>query len=361
MTIRNLSRKEALDLVIGAKILACGGGGSEIEAIDKINEIYDNEESLTIADLSDFQEDDNICIIGMVGGGITKEDMKMVEGLEIVEQEPMIKAVETLESFLGTEFQGFVATELGPYNSIVPLLVASKMGKIAVDGDCCGRSKPKISISTTAVCDIPISPFSIVNSYGDIQIVESAVDDVRGEIIARTAARLSGGSVSVARCPMTIEQAKVAVIPNTFSKAIELGRKVREANKIRGNPIRIILEVVPDSKEIFKGKILKFSRKEEGGFTFGEILLKSEGDDKDSFRIFYQNEYLLAWLNDKRHTSCPNSIIIVDSHTGFGLTPWEDDFTEGRIVTIITQEAPEIWKTEKGLEVFGPQVFDENW
>ena len=361
MTIKNLSRREALDLAIGAKILACGGGGCESKAKEQINEIYDEGESLTIADLSEFQDEDSICIIGMVGGGITEEDMKMVEGLEIIEETPMIKAVEVLENFLGVKFQGFVATELGPYNSIVPLIVASKMGKMGVDGDCCGRSKPKISISTTTVSGISISPFSIVNSYGDVQIIESAVDDIRGELIARTVARLSGGSVSVARCPMTVEQAKTAIIPNTFSRAIELGRKVREANKIRSNPIRVLLEIIPDSREIFKGKVQKFSRKEEGGFTSGEILIISEDEKQDAFRIFYQNEYLLAWLNDKKHISCPDSIIIVDSQTGYGLTPWEDDFTIDRIVTVITQEAPEIWKTEKGLEVFGPQVFDENW
>ncbi|MCG3225383.1 MAG: DUF917 domain-containing protein [Candidatus Heimdallarchaeota archaeon] len=361
MTIKNLSRKEALDLVIGAKILACGGGGSDAKAIDKINEIYDREEFFTIADLSDFQEEDSICIIGMVGGGITKEDRKLVEGLEIVEHEPMIKAVETLERFLNISFQGFVATELGPYNSIVPLIVASQMGKIAVDGDCCGRSKPMISISTTAVMGISISPYSIVNSYGDIQIVESAVDDIRGEVIARTAARLSGGSVSVARCPMTINQANTAVIPKTFSKAIELGKKVRETAKMRMNPIRVILETIPEIKVVFRGKVTKFSRKEEGGFTSGEILLESENKVNDKLKIFYQNEYLLSWLNDKQYISCPDGIIVVDSQTGYGLTPWEDDFTEGRAVTVLAQEAPEIWKTERGLDVFGPQNFDKTW
>jgi DUF917 family protein len=361
LTIKKLSRKEALDLVVGAKILACGGGGSDTKAVERINEIYDREEFFTIADLSDFQEEDSICIIGMVGGGITKEDMQIVDDLEIVEHNPMIKAVETLERFLKREFQGFVATELGPYNSIVPLIVASQMGKIAIDGDCCGRSKPKISISTTTVSNISISPYSIINSYGDIQIVAAAIDDVRGEIIARTAARLSGGSVSVARCPMSISQAKTAVIPNTFSEAIELGRKVKEANKIRINPIRVLLDVIPDIKEIFKGEVTSFTRKEEGGFTSGEILLESDDKDTNKLRIFYQNEYLLSWLNDKRYISCPDSIIIVDSQTGYGLTPWEDDFVEGRIVTVLTREAPEIWKTERGLEIFGPQNFDKNW
>ena len=66
-------------------------------------------------------------------------------------------------------------------------------------------------------------------------------------------------------------------------------------------------------------------------------------------------------MNEKRYISCPDSIIIVDAQTGFGLTPWEDDFKEGRLVTVLIRKAAEIWQSEKGLEIFGPQNFDESW
>jgi DUF917 family protein len=361
MTNRKLSKQQALDLVTGAKILACGGGGSVSEALHTINEIYSNDKYFLISDLNDFKPNDYLCIIGMVGGGVVQKDMKLVEGLETINKNAMVSAVEELEEFLGVEFQGFVATELGPYNSIIPISVAAQMNKIAINGDCCGRSKPKISISTTNLAEISIFPFAMVNQYGEIQIVKKAVSDTRAEIIARNAARISGGSVSVARCPMTIQQATKAVIPNTFSKAIKLGQKVREANENKKDySLEAIREVLPEIKLIFKGKVKDFSRFEEGGFTSGEITLYSV-DDKKELRIWYQNEYLLSWLNNKRYVTCPDGLYVVDAFSGYGLTPWEDDFIKGRQVAVFTSDAASIWHSEKGLEIFGPRAFDKKW
>lgn len=360
MTVRKLSKREALDLVIGAKILACGGGGSEAEAKKNIEKTYTSGNSFTLSGLNELQSDDHICIIGMVGGGITDEDKKLIENLKITQENPMVTAVKELEEFMGIEFQGFVATELGPNNSIIPLMVAAQMGKVGIDGDCCGRSKPKISISTTRVAGISISPFAIVNQYGDVQIVKKAVNDVRAEIIAREASRISGGTVSVARCPMTINQAETAVIPRTFSKSVELGKSVREANERRGNPIEAIESALPELKLIFTGKVTNFTRVEEGGFTSGEISLETI-EKKDQLRIWYQNEYLLSWLNEENYITCPDGFYIVDAQTGYGLTPWEEDFNIGRMVSIFAKDAPDIWQTKQGLKIFGPKVFDEMW
>ncbi|MFX0093081.1 MAG: DUF917 domain-containing protein, partial [Candidatus Hodarchaeota archaeon] len=307
MTTRSLTQQEALDLVIGAKILANGGGGSEQQSIDVINKVYDKDRPFKIADLSDFQKEDQICIIGSVGGGITKEEKKLVANLKVVQKEPMIEAVRQLEKFMRVNFQAFVATELGPYNSIVPLMVASLMeGKVAIDGDCCGRSKPKISISTTAVGGISITPFSIVSPFGDKLIVNSTFDDGRGEFLARTISRVSNGSIAVARCPMNIEEAKKVVIPGTLSLAIKLGKNIREAKEKGSDPIKEIKKILSDSYIVFTGKVKTFTRKEEGGFTSGEIVLEATDETKLELKIFYQNEYLLTWLNNKPFITCPD-------------------------------------------------------
>ncbi|MFX1537158.1 MAG: DUF917 domain-containing protein [Promethearchaeota archaeon] len=362
MVVKKLTRREALDLVIGAKILANGGGGSEERAVKAINRSYDEGRSFEIGNLSDFKNEEQICIIGSVGGGITEEDKKIVEPLKIVQKEPMVKAVQQLEIFMQVNFRAFVATELGPYNSIVPLMVASLMeGKVAIDGDCCGRSKPKISISTTTVGGVSIFPFSIASQYGDNIIVESTVDDTRGELLARMISRLSNGNISVARCPMTIGKAKEVIIPRTLSLAIELGRTVRKANERGDNPIKAIEKVLPDLQIVFTGKVRSFTRMEEGGFTSGEIVIESINQPSSELKIFYQNEYLLSWLDNKSFITCPDSLLIVDAKTGYGLTPWEEDFEKGRLIVVFAREAPKIWRSKKGLKVIGPQLFDPNW
>ena len=84
MTLIKLSEQDANDIVVGSKILACGGGGREKRAFENIKKIYDKGENFTLVDLSDLKDNDNICIIGMVGGGITEEDKKYVENSPIV-------------------------------------------------------------------------------------------------------------------------------------------------------------------------------------------------------------------------------------------------------------------------------------
>ncbi|WP_455463007.1 DUF917 domain-containing protein, partial [Candidatus Hodarchaeum mangrovi] len=264
-----------------------------------------------------------------------------------------------LEDYIGTHFTGFVATELGPNNSIIPLYVAALMNRIVVDGDCCGRSKPKISISTTTVKDIPIFPFSICSEFGDKIIVEETIDDSRGEFIARLISRFSNGSIGVARCSMTVQQAEEAIISFTLSKAIQLGKIVRESPQDKKDPIQAILKTIPESFLVFKGKIINFKRNEEGGFTSGIIELENENNH--SFKVFYQNEYLLTWFDKEQFISCPDSILIVDKKTGFGLTPWEDDFKINREVVVLAIDAPKIWQTKRGLEIFGPQNFQKDW
>ncbi|MHA2053910.1 MAG: DUF917 domain-containing protein [Candidatus Hodarchaeales archaeon] len=361
MVIVELTRENALDLVIGAKILANGGGGSENAANKLIHKSYDEERSFRITTLDEFKSKEQICIIGMVGGGITKEEQAIVKDLQVITKDPMITAVKNLERYLKIQFKGFVATELGPLNSIVPLVVSSLISeKVGIDGDCCGRSKPQISISTTTIGEIPITPFSITSKYGDELIVGSAVDDIRGEIVARTISKISKGSIGVARCPMRIDQAAKVIIPNTITLAMKLGKKVRKANEEKKDPISAIRSNVPNIQLVMKGTVRNFSRIEKGGFTAGEILV-ADLESKKQLKIYYKNEYVLTWINGKEFITCPDSLPIVDAKTGLGLTPWENDFEEGKEVVVFARDASEIWRSEKGLKIFGPQVFEPTW
>ena len=58
--------------------------------------------------------------------------------------------------------------------------------------------------------------------------------------------------------------------------------------------------------------------------------------------------------------SPPDSIIIIDSQTGEGLSPWTNDFLiKNREMAVLRKEAAAIWKTKKGLEIFGLNHFQD--
>ncbi|MFX0122756.1 MAG: DUF917 domain-containing protein [Candidatus Hodarchaeota archaeon] len=358
MLVRELTFNEAQYLIEGAQILGTGGGGDPILALKRVKETYSQGKSFKIQHISEFSPKDMICIIGMVGGGVSSQDMKYIEKLSVTIDNVMTEAVKLLEDHLGTQFVGFVSTEMGPGNIVVPLWIGSLLNRVTVDGDMCGgRSKPMISISSTAIVGISITPLTITSAYGDRIILKEAISDKRAEDICRMISRMAKGSIGVARCPMTALDCQKAILNGSISLAIQLGQEIIEAAKNNLNPLPVI-EKVLSAPLIFTGLVKNFSRIEEGGFTSGTIVLKSKAH---SLKIWYQNEYLLSWLDEKQYVTCPDSLLVVDRKTGRGLTPWEDDFPMGREVAVFMKPSAPIWKTKKGLEIFGPQVFQSGW
>ncbi|MHA2226761.1 MAG: DUF917 domain-containing protein [Candidatus Hodarchaeales archaeon] len=355
---RKLTINDTQNLVEGAKILGTGGGGDSDQARKRIQESYSAGKYFKIQELSEFLPTDMVCIIGMVGGGVSVEDKKFIRNLPVSSSNVLVDAVEELETYLGYQFTGFISTEMGPGNIVVPLWVGAHLKRVAVDGDMCGgRSKPMISISTTNVAGISITPLAVVSNFADRLILKEAISDKRAEDICRALARISNGTIGVARCPMTALECQKAIVPGTISLAIQLGQEITEANSKKISPLPTI-ERVLDAQLVFTGTVDHFSRSEKGGFTSGEIGLRSKNH---TLKIWYKNEYLLSWLDGKQYISCPDSLLVVDFLTGKGLTPWEDEFQEDREIAVLVRPSASIWKTRKGLEVFGPQVFQPRW
>ncbi len=356
--VHDLTYEEAYYLVEGAEILGTGGGGDPIIAKKRIDEVYSDKKFFQIQDITEFKPSDMICIIGMVGGGVSSQDKIFVENLSPSSNNVMVEAVKELEQHIGARFAGFVSTEMGPGNIVVPLWVGSLLNRVTVDGDMCGgRSKPMISISTSTVAGISITPLSIASVYGDRMILKEAISDKRAEDICRMISRLSNGTVGVARCPMTASECKKGIVSGTISLAIQLGRERNIAVKETLDPLPVI-EKVLNAKLIFTGVVEDFSRTESGGFTSGTIILKSKNQ---TLKIWYKNEYLLSWLNGNEFVSCPDSILVVDRQTGRGLTPWKDEFRQDLEIAVLAKPSAPIWQSEEGLKVFGPQIFQPEW
>ena len=75
----DLTYEEAYYLVEGAEILGTGGGGDPIIAKKRIDEVYSANKCFQVQDITKFKPSDMICIIGMVGGGVSPQDKKYVE------------------------------------------------------------------------------------------------------------------------------------------------------------------------------------------------------------------------------------------------------------------------------------------
>lgn len=367
--MRSLTKQDMLDLLVGAGILGCGGGGSAQSGRQLIDAIYDLGKQFTLTDPNEIPDDRHLCIIAQVGGGVGKEiTEKLKPYLAATEKQNHVevltstiqRAVSELEALMGVQFFTYVPSEIGPGNTILPMYFAAIQGKPAVDADACGRAKPEMSLSTTNIAGISVSPMTMANAIGDIMVLKKAVDDYRGEDIARYMSVISGGMVSVARAPSSAATYKRGIVPNSISRCIKLGSLLRESKEKGREPVEAILKSDPDCIRLFHGKTKSWARKEEGGFMWGDVKVQGSGDFRGRrLHIWFKNEYLITWVNEKIYATCPDSITVVSSSSGEGLSAWTPNLKKqvGIEVDVLGFRAHELWRTERGIDLFGPKHF----
>jgi DUF917 family protein len=360
--MEKLTLEEVNHYIMGAKVLACGGGGSERTAKKRIKEIYETGNCFQMATLDEVPDDELVFIVGSVGGGVSAAAQKAVASLPHITTDLYVQAAQLLTEYLGSEPFGFIATEIGPGNGVVPMYVAAKMGKAVIDGDCCGRAKPEIAISTTNLAGLPITPLSMVSPFGDFLILKTAVDDARAEVIARHVAIASGGTVGVARCPASGSDYRRSAIDGSVTRCIQLGQAMSEAHAEGMDVVERILAVTRGIN-LFSGEITKVEIKDEGGFTTGNVELKGsiqagkKQGQEGTLRIWFKNEYLAAWFEKNPLASSPDSICVVDATTGNGVAINNRELKPRRNIVVIGIPSAPQWRTEKGIKLFGPSHF----
>ena len=348
-----LTRQDAIDLWEGTKILGCGGGGEPNDGLKYIEETYDDGHSFTLAQVDQLPPNELVVTIGLVGGGISEAELREVQGLPL-KGIAVLRAIEALEEYLERPIGAYMPCEPGAGNSFVPLYAAAMKGAVAVDLDTAGRAKPEIVNSTTSIFDVPLTPLAIASDYGDVLILREAPNERRVEQICRYVARASGGMCAVARCPITVEEARGRLISGSLQRALAAGRAIRTT----ADPVEGLIEAL-HGRRTFDGTIRHCTRREEGGFVWGEIELSGRnGFANETYKLYYKNENLIGWRNDEPDATTPDLLSVVDSSTGKGVYNWTDESLYcGREVTVIWAEAHPLWLSQRGLELFGPRHF----
>jgi DUF917 family protein len=144
-------------------------------------------------------------------------------------------------------------------------------------------------------------------------------------------------------------------IHGTTTKAIAIGRAVREAQRKHEDPIAAILAVEP-GKLLYKGKVVDVERRATEGFLRG----RTRFDGIDAFRgaameINFQNEWVVAWLDGKPLAMTPDLICVLDSVSGEAVG--SETIRYGQRVTVIALPSPPVFLSPKGLQHVGPRAF----
>ena len=353
--MRKLSKQEIIDILYGCTIVGTGGGGDLDLGLRTMQEYFDEGKELYMASVDEVPADAYVAVPYMCGSPASLEGGgEEFAHLPQLGYPESLLAFRTLEDYFGKKFFGAVSTELGGANTAYALHAACQLGVPIIDADPAGRSVPELQHSTFFVKGIPMAPMALATQFGDALIVKDIVDDMRAESIVRSIAVASGNKVGVADHAITGEQLRGAIIPDALSYTLKLGEALREAREKGENVAEKVCEA-GEGKILFRGIVKDWKVEETGGFIYGDTVLDGIGEYAGhEYKVWYKNENLVSYLDGKVDICAPDLICVVDKD---GTPVTNPNYENGMELTVFVLPAPEIWKSPRGLEVFGPRSF----
>lgn len=352
MASKTVDQEDIEDLSVGAAILGTGGGGDphvgKLMAQQAIEE-YGPVEMVN----PDEVPTDSLVIPTAMMGAPTVVLEKLPAGSEPV------TSLHRLAAEFDQELYATMPIECGGLNSTIPFTVAAKEGIPLIDGDGMGRAFPELHHETFNIYGVSGTPAVVSDEKQNTSLFETK-DNRTLESFARAVTIEMGGSAFVCDYPMTGEEVAQTTIPNTISLGMRMGSAIR--NPPSGTtPINALKEVTEDSNygraiELFEGKITDVERRTRGGFAVGEVQIEGLNEyDGSTLSVEFQNENLIARIDNDIVASVPDLITILERETGEPVTT--EGLRYGYRVTVLGIPAPRIMRTDAALSVWGPSEF----
>lgn len=352
MMVKVLNEEDVKNLIVGATILGTGGGGDPKEGLKTLLNDLKAGRKLNLASTSDLNPESLVVCAYFCGSISPPGEGSGSQKLELNQE--MLKALKILERRMGEKVSAVIPTEIGGGNTAVAFHLASILKVPVFDGDQVGRAAPELNQSTYIIHGVKAAPSVITDLHGNIVVVEDYVDVSSYESIARNLAIAFGGSVFIIDSPVTIAKADKIAVKNTISRAIDLGKAINDARKSRKNPFDAAVRFLNGFK-IFRGFIKRHSLKVDKGFLTGYIEIEGVEEWKGQrFKIWVKNENIIGWRNGRVVVMAPDLICTVDKNCN-GVT--NSEIKIGMELALIGVKAPDIWRTPKGIELFGPRHF----
>ena len=349
-----LTRDDVLDLLFGATYLGTGGGGELDEGIALIDEALAAGKRFYLQTLEDAPQDELACTPYFLGAisALPPEEEQLYERLPRPEGQAIQRAYERLEEYLGQKIYGSVACELGGSNTAVAFYVAAMNDGVVLDADPAGRAVPEITHSTYYLNQLPASPIVVGNAFGEMMVLENIADDQRAEHVVRSIAMASRNDVAAIDHALPIAELRDALILGTMSLSLKIGKACREAIA-KGEDTAKLLADIGGGSVAFTGEVSETSWRTQDGFTFGDFALAGHGEFQGQrYDITLKNENMAAWRDGVLDIVIPDLICAIDTKTGAPVT--NPNTHIGQHIAIVKLPASAQFKTQKGLEIFGP-------
>ncbi|HUI35432.1 MAG TPA: DUF917 domain-containing protein [Stellaceae bacterium] len=348
MTAVPITLDDIESLAVGAWILGTGGGGSPYLGLLNMRRLYAEGHRVELISPFDLADDDHVAIVSNMGAPLVGQE-------RLSDSRNIARAVQMQEEFGSWKFRAVMSLEIGGNNSIQPLMAAAHLGLPVVDADTMGRAYPEAQMTSVAVGDLEPYPCALYDPRGIEAIVTKVPTWKWMERVSRKICTEMGSIASSCKAPRTGREVKEWGIHFTTSKAIGIGRRVREAQRLHADPIAAVLDEA-QGKILFRGKIVDVARRTTEGFLRGTTRVEGLDEDRGAnLELAFQNEWVVAWRDGTPIAMSPDLICVLDTISGnaFGT----ETIRYGMRVTVIALPAPAMFLTPKGLENVGPRAF----
>lgn len=346
--IRPLSRDELEPLAVGAWILGAGGGGDPYHALLNLRRLYDEGVSVSLVDPLALTDDAHVAVVSTMGAPLVGEE-------RLTDPEIAALAVRQMEEHLGRPFDAVMSLEIGGSNAFQPLMVAAVTGLPVIDADTMGRAYPEAQHSSFAIGELRPWPLTLADVRDNAVVVSRVASWRWMERISRKVCTEMGSIAATCKAPRTGAEVKEWGVLHTVSAAIRLGRVVLDARRRKEDPVAAVVEHA-GGLHVFSGKVVDVERRTTEGFLRGTARIEGLGDHRGStFRVDFQNEFTVAWIDDRVRVTVPDIVCLVDVVTGEAIGT--EAIRYGQRVKVVVLPAPEVQTTPKGLEHVGPRAF----
>src|ERR1700752_5064543 len=256
--MRELALDDIEALAVGAWILGTGGGGSPYLGLLNMRRLYAEGRRVALMSPFDLADDDRVAGVWNMGAPLVGQE-------RLADSRNIARAVEIQQRLLGSKFRAVMPLEIGGGNGIQPLMAAAHLELPVVDADTMGRAYPEAQMTSVAVGDLRPYPCVLYDPRG----MGGVVTRVRsGKGMGRGSRKICvemGSIASTCKAPRTGREVKAWGIHFTVTKAIDIGHRVRKAQRLHQDPVAAIIDE-GRGKLLFRGKVIDVTRRTTEGY-----------------------------------------------------------------------------------------------
>jgi uncharacterized protein len=345
--MRKINKEDIEYIALGSTVLGTGGGGDPYVGKLLAKEAIHKYGDVSLITVDELKDDALIVPIAAFGA-----PMILVE--KLFSGDEFIKAFEMMENYLGKKIDAVMPIEAGGLNGIIPFSIAAQKQIPIVDADGMGRAFPRLEMTTFTLHDIPASPITQADEKGNKNVYHT-INNTWGEILLGATTIQMGGSCAVGCYPMSGAQVKKAAVRDIISYAQELGKSILDAKEESKSPLNSLIEKASAIK-LFTGKVSNVSIKIDGRWNKGVCSIIGLDENQGSkMELDFQNEFLMAKKDGNPVAITPDLIVLVDAENAQPITA--ETIQYGTRVVVLGMIADQQWRTEKGIELGGPEKF----